>query len=48
LRGGLDDPGRSAAAITALRKSLALEAGAALAVLALVAWLGRLAPISSL
>ncbi|KQZ31008.1 copper homeostasis membrane protein CopD [Caulobacter sp. Root1472] len=48
LRGGLEDPDRSAAAIAALRKSLALEAGAALAVLALVAWLGRLAPISSL
>lgn len=48
LRGALDDPDRSATAILALRKSLALEAGAALAVLALVAWLGRLAPPSSL
>ncbi|TCS14142.1 copper homeostasis membrane protein CopD [Caulobacter sp. BK020] len=48
LRGALDDPDRAAAAVVALRKSLALETGAALAVLALVAWLGRLAPLSSL
>lgn len=48
LRGALDDPDRAAGAVVALRKSLALEAGAALAVLALAAWLGRLAPLSSL
>jgi putative copper resistance protein D len=35
------------AALAALKTSLALETGAAFLVLALVAWLGRLAPISS-
>lgn len=48
LRGALNDPDRAAGAVVALRTSLALEASAALAVLALAAWLGRLAPLSSL
>lgn len=47
LQKGLDDPDGAIIAITALRRSLMLETAAALAVIALVAWLGRLAPIAS-
>lgn len=47
LRRALREPELSAQAAAALKRSLAWEATAALAVLALVAWLGRLAPISS-
>jgi putative copper resistance protein D len=35
-------------AVTSLRRSLALEAGAALSILALVAWLGMLEPLASM
>ncbi len=47
LRTAIDNPERMKGAVAALRRSLLLEAGASLTVLALVAWLGRLAPISS-
>lgn len=46
LKAAKDDPTRTAAAIAALRSSLILEAGAAIAVLAAVAWLGRMSPIT--
>lgn len=41
------DMGREAAALSRLRRSVAIETGLAALVLALVAWLGRLAPPSS-
>lgn len=47
LRAALADPAKAEAAIVALRRSLLLEFGAGLAVLGLVAWLGRLAPITA-
>jgi len=47
LRAGLDDPGQARAALADLRRSLLLEFGAALTLALLVAWLGRLAPISA-
>ncbi|WP_297514469.1 copper homeostasis membrane protein CopD [uncultured Caulobacter sp.] len=47
LRAGLDDPGQANAALAHLRRSLLLEFGAALTLALLVAWLGRLAPISA-
>lgn len=47
LRAALTDPAERGAAIDALRRSLYLEFGAGLAVLGLVAWLGRLAPITA-
>lgn len=47
LRSALNDPERAKAAVAALKRSLGLEAGVSLMVLALVAWLGRLAPLSS-
>ena len=46
LRAAMGDPDRTVLAIAALRRSLVLEAGAALAVLAAVAWLGRMSPIT--
>jgi len=47
LRTALADPTRTDSAVVALRRSLWLELGAALAVVALVAWLGRLAPVTA-
>lgn len=47
LRKALVDPTRTDAAVRALRRSLALELGAATILIAVVAWLGRLAPITS-
>jgi putative copper resistance protein D len=47
LRTALADPTRTDSAVVALRRSLQLELGAALAAVALVAWLGRLAPITA-
>jgi putative copper resistance protein D len=47
LAASLDDPARAAAAVARLRASLALETAAAVGVLALVAWLGTLAPVSA-
>ncbi|WP_299003593.1 copper homeostasis membrane protein CopD [uncultured Caulobacter sp.] len=47
LRQALGDPASNDAEVKALRQSLILELGAGLAVLALVAWLGRLAPITA-
>ncbi|MBO9708874.1 MAG: copper homeostasis membrane protein CopD [Caulobacter sp.] len=47
LRAGLDDPSQASAAVAHLRRSLLLEFGAALTLALLVAWLGRLAPISA-
>lgn len=47
LYAALEAPEPTPAAIVHLRRSLMIEAGAALTVLALVAWLGRLAPIAS-
>lgn len=47
LRQALEGAGTPAAAVAALRRSLVLETGAGLAVLALVAWLGTLAPVSA-
>jgi putative copper resistance protein D len=47
LRAALADPARTDSAVVALRRSLQLELGVALAVVALVAWLGRLAPITA-
>jgi putative copper resistance protein D len=47
LRTALADPAEARAAVGALRRSLLLEFGASLAVLGLVAWLGRLAPITA-
>jgi putative copper resistance protein D len=47
LRTALADPTRTDSAVVALRRSLQLELGVALAVVALVAWLGRLAPITA-
>lgn len=47
LRASLDDPGQAGAAVAHLRRSLLLEFGAALTLALLVAWLGRLAPISA-
>jgi len=47
LREALVESANSNAAVRALRRSLALELGAATALLAVVAWLGRLAPISA-
>ncbi|MDR7114653.1 copper homeostasis membrane protein CopD [Caulobacter sp. BE254] len=47
LRTALADPTRTDSAVMALRRSLQLELGVALAVVALVAWLGRLAPITA-
>lgn len=41
------DAGGRSRAVAAVRRSLALEAGAAITILALVAWLGTLAPPSS-
>ncbi len=46
LRAALADPAEAGEAIGALRRSLLLEFGVSLAVLGLVAWLGRLAPIT--
>ena len=43
LKAAIDSPSQ-AEAVAALRRSLAIEAGAALGILALVAWLGTLAP----
>ena len=40
--------GRAGSAVTALRKSLVLEASAALLILALVAWLGTLEPLGGI
>ncbi|MET3667478.1 copper homeostasis membrane protein CopD [Caulobacter sp. 1776] len=45
LRQALRDPADHSPEVGALRRSLALELGAALALLAAVAWLGRLSPI---
>jgi putative copper resistance protein D len=47
LKDALVDPGRTDAAVRALRRSLVLELGAAMALIAVVAWLGRLAPITA-
>ena len=47
LNAALEAPERAPAAVAELKRSLVIEAGAALTVLALVAWLGRLAPIVS-
>jgi putative copper resistance protein D len=47
LRVALEDPAATTPAVAALRRSLWLELGAAVAVIALVAWLGRLAPITA-
>jgi putative copper resistance protein D len=47
LQASLADPDKPGAAVGALRRSLLLEFGAGLAVLGLVAWLGRLAPITA-
>jgi putative copper resistance protein D len=47
LRTALADPVRTDSAVVALRSSLQLELGVAVAVVALVAWLGRLAPITA-
>lgn len=47
LRRALEGEGSPIAPIAALRRSLRLETGAGLAVLALVAWLGTLAPVSA-
>jgi len=47
LRVALADPAKAGATVDALRRSLLLEFGAGLAVLGLVAWLGRLAPITA-
>jgi copper resistance protein D len=47
LNAALTAPERAPAAVAELKRSLMIEAGAALTVLALVAWLGRLAPIVS-
>lgn len=47
LREALVEPADASTAIRALRRSLALELGAAAALVAVVAWLGRLAPISA-
>jgi putative copper resistance protein D len=47
LAASLGDPARTDAAVARLRASLALETAAALGVLALVAWLGTLAPVSA-
>ncbi|WP_415427240.1 CopD family protein, partial [Staphylococcus borealis] len=47
LNAALEAPERAPAAVAELKRSLGIEAGAALTVLALVAWLGRLAPIVS-
>ena len=41
---GLGAPEREGAALAALRRSVLIETGVGLAVLALVAWLGTLAP----
>lgn len=46
LRAALGDGGKGRAAVTALRISLAVETGAAVAVMAAVAWLGRMSPIA--
>ncbi|NQE64310.1 copper homeostasis membrane protein CopD [Caulobacter sp. RHG1] len=47
LNAALEAPEQAPAAVAELKRSLVIEAGAALTVLALVAWLGRLAPIVS-
>lgn len=47
LRSALGDPAEATRTVMALRRSLQLELGAALAVIAAVAWLGRLAPIAA-
>lgn len=47
LREALANPSATGAAVKVLRRSLALELSAAIALLAVVAWLGRLAPISA-
>ena len=47
LNAALEAPERAPAAVAELKRSIVIEAGAALTVLALVAWLGRLAPIVS-
>ncbi|MGR4863546.1 copper homeostasis membrane protein CopD [Caulobacter sp. LARHSG274] len=47
LAGALGDPAQVAVAVARLRTSLVLETTAAIGVLALVAWLGALAPVSA-
>jgi len=47
LAAALGDPAQVAAAVARLRTSLALETMAAIGILALVAWLGTLAPVSA-
>jgi putative copper resistance protein D len=47
LRASLADPANTDSAVTTLRRSLRLELGVALAIIALVAWLGRIAPIAA-
>lgn len=47
LREALVEPANNSAAIMALRRSLVLELGAAVALVTVVAWLGRLAPITA-
>ncbi|ADG10971.1 copper resistance protein CopD [Caulobacter segnis] len=47
LREALAEPTDTSAAVRALRRSLVLELGAAMMLVAVVAWLGRLAPISA-
>lgn len=46
LRAALGDGGKGGAAVAALGVSLAVETGAAVAVMAAVAWLGRMSPIA--
>ncbi|MBQ1561232.1 CopD family protein, partial [Caulobacter sp.] len=47
LREALVEPAPPSTAVKALRRSLVLELSAAMALVAVVAWLGRLAPISA-
>lgn len=47
LKEALVDPARTDAAVLALRRSLVLELGAATILIAIVAWLGRLPPITA-
>lgn len=47
LRKALVEPSSPGTAVKALRRSLVLELSAAMALVAVVAWLGRLAPISA-